>query len=168
MTSIENLVRERSFPPPSRPLEMDPLREMDALQEAQLLDSRVYPLTSVAALLFEMRTALQFKDGNSALLVVRDLNSFNWTSVATETPFTALTAVSSAPDRVDDLFHIRLDFHPEARLAVVGGRAEFYLLDIEGIDEAPPDYSDIDQDNIYQGLPSWSSLCSLLQTSSLQ
>ncbi|MFW5420883.1 hypothetical protein J0910_30135 [Nocardiopsis sp. CNT-189] len=167
MFSIENLIRERSFSPPSRPLEMDPLRENNALQEAQLLDSRVCPLTSVAALLFEMRTALQFKDGNAALLVVRNLHSFNWTSSSMETPFVALTAVSSIPECEDNLFHMRLGFYLEAQLASAGNLTEFYLLDVEEISEAPPDYLDADQDGIYRELPSWSSVCNLLQISSL-
>jgi hypothetical protein len=37
----------------------DPLREDDALQEAQLLDVRIAVATSAVGLLFEMRTALQ-------------------------------------------------------------------------------------------------------------
>jgi len=168
MISMEDLVRARSSSPAPRPLEMDPLREADALQEAQLLDSRVCPLTSVAALLFEMRTSLQFKDGNSALLVVRGLRSFGWTSSAEQMPFMALTALSSAPGRAGGSFRLRIGFHPEAELVAAGDLAEFYLLDAQGIGDAPPDYPDADRVRIHRGLPSWSSRCDLLQASFLQ
>ncbi|MFW5419787.1 hypothetical protein J0910_24515 [Nocardiopsis sp. CNT-189] len=124
-------------------------------------------MTSVAALLFEMRTALQFKDGNAALLVVRNLRSFDWSSSAARTPLRALTALSSTPDRTGNSFHIKLDFHPEAELAITGDLAEFYLLDVEKIGEVPPNYSNTNRAYIYQKLPSWTSACNLLQTSSL-
>ena len=53
---------------------------------SQLLDSRVCHLTPTAALLFELRTSLQFEVGNSALLVVRDLRSFEWKSPVKQVP----------------------------------------------------------------------------------
>ncbi|MFJ2646194.1 hypothetical protein ACIO1C_05625 [Streptomyces sp. NPDC087420] len=76
MISINDLFQARPDSPVLGSIEVDPLREVDALQEAQLLDSRVCHLTSTAALLFELRTSLQFEVGNSALLVVRGLRSF--------------------------------------------------------------------------------------------
>jgi hypothetical protein len=51
--------------------EMDPLTEASALQEAQLLDVRVHALSSTVGLLFDLRTALQFMEGNTALLIAR-------------------------------------------------------------------------------------------------
>lgn len=145
----------------------DPLREVDTLQEAQLLDSRVCPLTSTAALLFELRTSLQFDVGNAALLVVRGLSSFGWKSPAARVPLTAFTVVSSLPDRAAGSFRARFGFFPDAQLDVAGTQAEFYVLEVDGISDVPPDYSGMSQDRIERELPSWSSMCNPLQASSV-
>lgn len=50
--------------------EADALREVDSLQEAQLLDVQVDALRSRACLLFDCRGALQIEMGNTAVLVV--------------------------------------------------------------------------------------------------
>ncbi|WP_152523016.1 hypothetical protein [Nocardiopsis potens] len=165
MISIEDLVRAGSPAPAPRPLEMDPLREEDALQEVQLLDSLARPLTAVAALLFEMRTSLQFDDGNSALLVVRGLESFEWRSSPIKGPLTAMTILSSTPTRAGGSCRVRLVFHPAAELIVVGELMEFYVLDAEAIGDTPPDYTDMDLAGVEHGLPSWHSRCTLLQAS---
>ncbi|MFF4693960.1 hypothetical protein [Streptomyces sp. NPDC001307] len=145
----------------------DPLREVDTLQEAQLLDTRVCQLTSTAALLFELRTSLQFDAGNAALLVVRGLRSFGWKSSALQVPFAALTVVSSLPDRATDSFRARFEFFPNAQLDVAGTQAEFYVLKVDGIGDVPPDYTEMSQERIERELPSWSSTCNPLHMSSV-
>ena len=165
MISINDLVQTGLYSTGLDSVEMDPLREVDALQEAQLLDSRVCHLTSTAALLFELRTSLQFEVGNSALLVVRGLRSFEWNSPTIQVPLTALTVVSSVPDRLGESLRARFEFFPEAHLAVTGDLAEFYVLELEGIGDVPPDYSSMDLKQVQDALPSWSSSCSMLQAS---
>ncbi|MFJ6509295.1 hypothetical protein [Streptomyces sp. NPDC091879] len=165
MISINDLVNASPYPEFFGSVEVDPLREADALQEAQLLDSRVCHMTSTAALLFELRTSLQFDVGNSALLVVRGLHSFSWKSPTKRVPLAALTVVSSAAERSDDSIHARFEFFPKAHLTAVGDLAEFYVLDVDGIEDVPPDYSSGDLKKVEGALPSWSSACSLLQAS---
>jgi hypothetical protein len=165
MISINDLVHARSYPEVIGSVEVDPLREADALQEAQLLDSRVCHLTSTAALLFELRTSLQFEVGNSALIVVRGLRSFDWKPPTKQFPLAALTVVSSTADRLGDSHRARFEFFPEAHLAVSGDLAEFYVLEVEGIGDVPPDYSSGDLKKVQGALPSWSSACNLLQAS---
>ena len=163
MISIDDLVMAGPGPSAVPAVDMDPLGEDDALQEAQLLDSRVCQLASVAVLLFELRTALQIDVGNAGLLVVRGLRSFAWNSSKMPTPLTALTVISSVPERSDGSFRARLDFYPDAQLDLVGDVAEFYVLDVEGIGDTPPDYSDADRRSIQTALPSWSSRGDLLR-----
>lgn len=165
MISMDDLVRGGLDLTVLDSVEVDPLREMDALQEVQLLDSRVCHLTSTAAILFELRTSLQFDVGNAALFVVRGLRSFDWNLPERRLPLTALTVVSSVPGRLSDSFHVRFEFFPKAHLSVVGSLAEFYVLESEGIGEVPPDYSSLDLEQVQDALPSWSSSCSLLQAS---
>ncbi|WP_435208056.1 hypothetical protein [Micromonospora sp. bgisy143] len=165
MTSIDELVLSDSVSSNIDAPDTDPLTGEDALQEAQLLDSRVCQLSSTAALLFELRTSLQFDVGNSALLVLRGLRSFVWSSPAVRMPLVALTVASSAPNRRNGLFRLEVDFFPEARLHVEGDLAEFYVLEVEGIGDVPPDYSSSFLEGVQGRLPNWSSPCSLLQAS---
>jgi hypothetical protein len=165
MTSIDDLVASGFSSSGLDSPDADPLTEEDALQEAQLLDSRVCQLTSTAALLFELRTSLQFQVGNSALLVVRGLRSFVWNSPTVRVPLAALTVVSSAPDQCNSLFRMRFEFFPQAQLRVEGDLAEFYVLEVEGIGDVPPDYSGMVLKNVRDALPDWASACSLLQAS---
>ena len=161
---IEELLQDGSRVSIREP-EMDPLREVDALQEAQLLDARVWPLTSTAGLLFELRTALQFDEGNAALLVVRGLRDFQWKASSVPSILSALTVVSSTPGMEDDLFGLRLGFFPDAMSNVRGLGGEFYVLNVLGIGEAPPDYSGGDEKLVQSALPNWASRCSLFQAS---
>ncbi|WP_406354023.1 hypothetical protein [Streptomyces sp. NBC_00658] len=78
MTSVEALLTTAETGTSADPIGWDPLREPDALQEVGLLDCRVCPLTGRAGLLLDMRSALQYRTGNAALLVVRGLRSFHW------------------------------------------------------------------------------------------
>ncbi|WP_460065057.1 hypothetical protein [Streptomyces sp. YKOK-I1] len=165
MISIDDLIHARPYSAVIDPVEVDPLREVDALQEVQLLDSRVSHLTATAGLLFELRTSLQFEVGNSALLVVRGLRSFHWNSPTRHVPLAAFTVVSSVPDRLGESIRTRFDFFPEAHLTVSGDLAEFYVLEAEGIGDVPPDYSDMSLKQVREALPSWSSACNLLQAS---
>ncbi|WP_432104912.1 hypothetical protein [Streptomyces sp. bgisy091] len=120
----------------------DPLREPDALREAQLLECRVSQLTSTASLLFELRTAMQIDEGNAALLVMRGLRSLDWTAGAAPEGPTARTVVSGVPGRLDDLFRAEFSFFPDSRLEILGERAEFYVLEAQGIGDVPPGHTE--------------------------
>lgn len=168
MIPVNSLVAaRREIPALVEAADPDPLREADALQEAQLVDSRVCQLTSTAALLFELRTSLQFDAGNAALLVVRGLSSFGWEASPIHVPVAALTVVSSLPNRTADAFRLRCEVFPDAQLVVAGTRAEFHVLEVEGSSDAPPDYSALSRERIEREVPSWSSLCNPIQTSSV-
>lgn len=165
MITIEDLISADDHLLAPEAVEVDPLREVDALQEAQLLDFRLSPLTAVAALLIELRTSLQIDEGNSALMVIRGVRSFTWNSLRAPTPLSALSVMSSVPMLGNDSIRISLGLIPAADLLIQGQSAEFHVLDVEGIGEVPPDYSNGDLAGIRHALPSWSSPCSLLQSS---
>ncbi|MEU6589337.1 hypothetical protein ABZ923_08900 [Streptomyces sp. NPDC046881] len=144
----------------------NPLREADALQESQLLESRVCQLTGTVALLFDLRTSLQFDIGNAALLVVRGVSSFGWSSSAVQVPLAAMTVVSQLPARSPGSFRTRFGFFPDAQLDVAGAQAEFYVLEVDGISDVPPDYTAMSQEHIARELPAWHSRCDPLQVAS--
>src|SRR5690606_15627351 len=62
------------------PLGMDPLGDADVLQEAQLLGVQTDAVRGVAGLLFEMRTALQIRQGDTAVLILRGVRDVTWSA----------------------------------------------------------------------------------------
>ena len=60
--------------------EMDPLREDDSLREAQILRAHFDVARGSLALMFEMRTAIQIRDGEAALLAVNEVDLFEWST----------------------------------------------------------------------------------------
>lgn len=137
--------------------EMDALTESGALQESQLLDVRVCALTSTVALLFDLRTALQLRDANTAVIVARGVREFLWSAERRETARTAWNVIGSEPAR-GDLFSLSLAFFPRARLQLASETAEFYVGDVPGLDPAPPDYGIDDEARIKAGLAAWGSI----------
>lgn len=74
---------------------MDPFTERDALQEAQLLALRFDAVTGTAALLFELRVALQMREGNTGVLAATDVRRLVWSGAERPMPFTAWTVGGS-------------------------------------------------------------------------
>lgn len=144
--------------------EIDPLVEDDMLMETQLLDAHVSHVGSVAALLIEFRTGLQFDDGNTALLVVRGMREYLWHSSSVAQSLLAWTILGSEPRVSQNTFRLDLSFYPDATLRLEGSSAEFYVLEVPGISDAPPDYTNQDFPGVSDSLPRWSSLCSVLQS----
>jgi len=165
MIEISSLIENGEYVSSAGSLDADPLRVVDALQEAQLLDCKVSPLIATAALLFELRTALQIDVGNSAVLVVRGLRRFSWSWLAGYKSLVAASIMSSTPKFDLGSFHMELGLFPDADLVVVGNSAEFYVLEVDGIGKAPPDYVDDDLTSIRGALPTWSSRCTVVQAS---
>lgn len=168
MSTIEDLLWSSASGLLGPAPELDPFTDDDALQEVQLLDLRVHALSSTAALLLELRTALHFEDGNAAALVVRRVNSVIWKGVESETDKTAWTIVGSATRRVGKFLTLECSFSPHASIQVSGKRAEFYVLDIPRIGDVPPDYCEDTESRIRDKLPRWDSSFSILHASSLR
>ncbi|MGA5711289.1 hypothetical protein ACPCK8_33290 [Streptomyces cellulosae] len=164
MTSIEDLFRGEQNGTSADPVDWDPLLEADALQEAGLLDCRVCPLTGRAGLLLDMRTALQYRTGDAALLVVRGLASFRWSEDPLERDLTSFAIMSSTPSASRRGWRMDLGLFPDGRLSVAGVAAEFHLLEAAGVPPAPPDYTDRTLSEIREDLPWWDSECTVLQS----
>jgi hypothetical protein len=137
--------------------EMDPLSEDDALQEAQLLDVRVDALRSTVALLFELRTALQLRTANTALFVGYSITRLAWSAESRSTRNTAWNVMASLPRYEGRMFHFSIDMCPSARLELTATSAAFYVGDVPGLLEAPPDYVDDDDAAGRAGIAGWRS-----------
>ncbi|RSS60535.1 hypothetical protein EF912_09725 [Streptomyces sp. WAC07061] len=165
MTLIENLLSGIEMRTLASPLEWNPLREVDALQEVGLLDCRMCPLTGRAGLLLDMRTSLHYPAGNAALLVVGGLESFQWRETSMERDLVPFIIVSSRPLWVRKNWRMEISLFPDGELSFAGARADFHLLDAEGIPDAPPDYMNGKIDEVISALPWWNSPCTLLRSS---
>ncbi|WP_236787662.1 hypothetical protein [Amycolatopsis sp. GM8] len=138
--------------------EMDPLTEDDALQEAQLLDVRFDALRSTVGLLFELRLALQLREGNTGVLVAQGVRELSWTASPRSTARTAWTVGGSTPRNEDRLFGLELGMWPApgARLKLVAESAAFLTGNVPGLDQIP-DYIEDDEATIRAGLAGWHS-----------
>lgn len=137
--------------------EMDPLTEEDALQEAQLLDVRLDAKAGVVGVLFELRTALQLREGNAGVLVASGLRDLVWERPRRDTTLTAWSVVSSVPRSRDGLFGLSLWFWPDARLRLTSEAAAFFVGQVPGLPEAPPDYHDRSLKEVANEVPQWGS-----------
>ena len=138
--------------------EMDPLTEDDALQEAQLLDVRFDALRSTAGLLFELRTALQLREANTGVLIVRGVRTLTWSSCPRDTERTAWTVGGSVVTSTDWWFGLELGLWPApgAQLSVTAESAAFLVGDVPGLDRIP-DYLEDDECTVRDQLASWQS-----------
>ncbi|MFF9850418.1 hypothetical protein [Streptomyces litmocidini] len=141
------------------------MKELDALQDAQLLDSRFCPTANRAALLFDMRTAACYPLGNAAILIVQGIRSLRWSGLPQGRSLMAFSVMTSRPSRVaDDEWMMDLRFFPDGEYSIGGERADFHLLEADGIPEAPPSYPGRSLDEVQHELPSWTSTCTVLQS----
>lgn len=124
--------------------EMDPLTEMDALQEARLNEVAVDAVNLHVGLLFDLRGALQLRMAHTGLLVLGRVESYNWTSERRSTARTAWNVVSSVPVHEDGVVSVRLFFFPDAEMTVTARSAAFFAGDVPGLPDTPPDFAGSD------------------------
>jgi hypothetical protein len=135
--------------------EADALTEIDALQEAQLLDVRLDALRSTV--LAALRLPGGVADmGNTAVIVAQGLRRLSWTGQP-RGRLTAWTVVGSEPVASGGMWSLSLAFVPSAGLELEADSAEYFVGNVPGCDEAPPNYTEADDATIRAGLPSWSS-----------
>ena len=139
--------------------EMDPLTEDDALQEAQLLDIRFDAKSGVLGLLFELRTALQLQEANTGVLIATGVRELAWFGPRRDTTVTAWSIGSSAPRPKDRLFVLSLVMwpHPGAQLTLTAESAAFFIGNVPGLPEAPPDYTRLDRHEVSAEIAGWNS-----------
>lgn len=138
------------------PVEMDALSETDALVEAALLEVSLNAASGDAWLLFDCRGALQIETGNVAVVVVREVSEFRWTT-APQKGWTWRAVMSWEPRPHPAGLAITAGLLPDADLHVVGSGAEFYVGNIPGGDAPPPDFTSASPEQIREGLAGWSS-----------
>jgi hypothetical protein len=137
--------------------EADALTEPDALQEADLVDAHFEVQQSELAILFDLRTSLQFRMANTGLVVVRAVDTFEWTGEPMLGRRTAHYVMSSKPSITYEHFSIAISCLGGWRLSCRGRAAEFFVGNIEGLPSAPPDFIQDDPRVVASGMPVWDS-----------
>lgn len=139
--------------------DMDPLTEEDALQEAQVVGVRFDALAMVAGILFELRQALQLREANTGVLVAHGVRELAWAGPGRDTALTAWSVGSSVPRVEDRFFGLSLVMwpHPGARLSLTAESAAFFVGDVPGFPEAPPDYTVRDRGALGHEVACWDS-----------
>lgn len=156
MSTLRNIARDawrREYG--SKP-EMDPLTEEDALLEAQVLDIEIDALRSRVAILFELRLALQLRDGNTGLLVLDGVTAFDWHAEPRATARTAWNVVGSVPRVAGGMLEMTIGMLPRADLFLRAKSAAFYSGDVPGLREIP-DYGDASDTELHAKLAHWDS-----------
>ncbi|MEU4192302.1 hypothetical protein AB0E69_10405 [Kribbella sp. NPDC026611] len=140
--------------------EMDPLAEVDALQEAQAVDVRFDALAGIAGIIFDLRQALQLQEADTGVLVARGVRELTWTGPSRDTALTAWSIGSSVPRRGNGFFSLSLMMwpHPGAHLTLTAEGAAFFVGHVPGLSEVPVDYSDRDRGTLIGEVASWESL----------
>lgn len=136
--------------------EMDPLTEDDALMEAQVLEVQLDAMRGRAAVLLELRLALQLREGNTGLLIADGVTAFHWDASPRDTARTAWNVVGSAARAKDGIFEIRLGMSPRAELLLRARSAAFYSGDVPGLREIP-DYGEATDSELMAKLSQWGS-----------
>jgi len=158
VVSIEELLLDSARRMHAAKPEMDALTEQDALQEVQLIDVRLETLTSTAWLLFDCRQAIQLRIPNTAVLVVKGVRRLVWSGEEWgRGPRTAWNVVGSTPLAREGIFSLKLAFFPNARLELEALSAEFFVGNVPGLSDAPPDFVEDEEETIRADMASWQS-----------
>ena len=136
--------------------ESDALVEPDALLEAALVDVRLDATVSSVWLLFDCRGAVHLQAGNTAVVVVRGVTSLLW-HVDSGPGRTWHAVMGWRPSLVAGVFSCDVELAPEARLQVSGTAAEFFVGDIPGGDDPPPNFVSATDEEIRAGMAHWTS-----------
>lgn len=139
--------------------EVDPLTDEDALQGAQVLDIRFDAMACVAGILFELRQALQLREANTGVLIAHGVHEIAWSGPNRDTALTAWSVGSSFPQAKGVLFGLNLVMwpHPGAQLSLTAERAAFFVGNVPGLTDAPPDYTNADRVTLGRKVAGWDS-----------
>lgn len=130
--------------------EADALAETDALLEAALLAVRFDATALSAWLLFDCRGAVHLEMGNTAVVAVHGVTGLQWRTEPRSTR-TWWAVLGWRPTRATGSVSYSADLSPGGYFQVEGTAAEFYVGNIPGGDEPPPDFTSATGEEIRAG-----------------
>lgn len=134
------------------------LYDEDALREAQLLDVRLDAVTQTAALLFELRTSLQY-DVTTGVVLARQVRDLSWTAAERPGPRVAwsVATMRTSEDARGLSLSVWLWPDPGARLSLNADALAFACGDVPGLGWTMADYGEDDDATVRAWTATWSS-----------
>jgi hypothetical protein len=102
-----------------------------------------------------MKGSLYFDDGNVGLVLAEGVRRASWTSVPQPGDRYAWTILGSSCVETDGGLHLNLACMPDGDADVVARQLTFVVGDMPGMDEAPPDYTEASDEELWAGNPTW-------------
>ena len=132
---------------------------MTLSKRRKCLTSGSMPWLALVGILFELRQALQLQEANTGVLVARGVRALTWSGPSRDTTLTAWSIGSSVPRAEDQLFSLSLVMWPRpgAQLSLTAESAAFFVGNVCGLAEAPPDYTDRDRAALGDEVACWDS-----------
>ena len=162
MTTFEKLMTTRpgTLNLPEVQLRDDPLRVVDVLREAQILDVRCECVTQYVGILLEMRMAFAGGDHRAALIVGRGMSELTWECpeprIRDAYSFgMAWYIVDSRMTNRGRSLRIELSCNPGTRLQIVARGFEYYLAGLPDLSLAPPNYGEGPDERVRRDLSNW-------------
>lgn len=136
--------------------EADALRLLDALQESALVDLRVNVVESSAWILLDCRGALQVREANTAVLVLLGVDHGSWRLPPTGT-FAWQTVIDWEVSEVGGGIELSIGLLAGGDVVVRALGGEYFVGDVPGGDDAPPDFTTATHAQVRAGMARWSS-----------
>jgi hypothetical protein len=156
------VIIEKFITPPQRHVHLpmpdsDALTEVDALQEAEIIDVRFSLDDASIGLLLDLRVALEFMTGNVAVLALWGVTDAQFQHIPQAWPHHAHVVMSSKPNALDGILTLEIGCLDGWRMRATAKAADFLVGDIPGLPEIPPDRNEASADQIAAGTPQWAS-----------
>jgi hypothetical protein len=136
--------------------EADPFRQLDALQESALVDIRMNFVESTVWILLDCRGSLHVPEANTAVLVLLGVNHASWQLPATGT-LAWQTVIDWKVSDVDGGIELFIGLLAGGDVVVRAAGGEYFVGDVPGGDDAPPDFTTSTHAQVRAGMPGWSS-----------
>jgi hypothetical protein len=150
---VGEVLANRLLPEP----EMNPFREHDALRDAQILEVRLDAVRARVGILFEFRTALQLRGGNTAVLVADGVRSVAWEVISRDAGPMAWSIIESSATPSDGVLRLVLTVWPSGGLVLTAERAALTIGTIPSLPAAPPNYVTDDAATVRAETAQWTS-----------
>ena len=137
--------------------EMDTLADLDALQEADLVDVWFDGRDSSVAVLLDLRVSLQFRLANTAVLVCRGIEELHWARREPREPPRPHPVMSSKPAVDQNRFTLELVCLGGWRFAAISSTAEFFAGNVPRLPAAQPNLVEDDEQTTIDAMPAWDS-----------
>lgn len=129
--------------------------DLERFTEFQLLDFRMNCRRQIAGILFEGRMALDLDEGDTGVLVAREVVEFQWESEVRVSSSTAWNSITAEISDSGDLLALEMEFMPVAKLRILARALGFFEVKADRLSGIGiPDYA-ASENEIKSALVDW-------------